>query len=104
MALNPMKPITEEIAPRVWRHAGDIRHGMNVYFLIEDDGVTIFDGGTAAMTEGVRAAAARFGPIKRLLLGHGHADHRGIAAGLGAPVLCHECAPAGVERARGRCH
>ena len=46
MALNPFKPITEEIAPGVWRHAGDIRHGMNVYFIVEDDGVTIFDGGT----------------------------------------------------------
>lgn len=89
MALNPFKPITEAIAPGVWRHAGDIRHGMNVYFVVEDDGVTIFDGGTEAMTEGVREAAQRFGPIKRLVLGHGHADHRGIAPGLGVPVLCH---------------
>ena len=97
MALNPFKPITEEIAPGVWRHAGDLKHGMNVYFIAEDDGVTIFDGGTEAMTEVVREAAARFGPVKRLLLGHGHADHRGIAAGLGAPVLCHEDERADVE-------
>jgi len=40
---NPLKPITEKIADRVWRHAGDLRQGMNVYFLREDDGeVTIF--------------------------------------------------------------
>ena len=28
---NPLKPITEKIADRVWRHAGDLRQGMNVY-------------------------------------------------------------------------
>ena len=88
MALNPFKPITEEVAPGVWRYAGDLMQAMNVYFVVEDDGVTIFDGGTEAMTDGVRAAAARFGPVKRLVLGHGHADHRGIAPGLGVPVVC----------------
>ena len=31
------------------------------------------------------------------MLGHGHADHRGIAAGLGVPVLCHEDERADVE-------
>lgn len=87
---NPLQPTTEMIAEGVWRHAGDLRQGMNVYFLAEPDGgVTIFDGGTQGMTEGVREAASRIGPIKRLVLGHSHADHRGIAAGLGAPVYCH---------------
>lgn len=45
MALNPLKPITEELAPGVWRHAGDLMHGMNVYLLADEGGVTIFDGG-----------------------------------------------------------
>ena len=31
------------------------------------------------------------------MLGHGHADHRGIAAALGVPVLCHEDERADVE-------
>jgi glyoxylase-like metal-dependent hydrolase (beta-lactamase superfamily II) len=97
MGFTPFKPLTEEIADGVWRHAGDIKHGMNVYFLAEDDGVTVFDGGTAAMTGGVREAASEIGPIKRLVLGHGHADHRGIAAGLGVPVLCHPDERADVE-------
>jgi glyoxylase-like metal-dependent hydrolase (beta-lactamase superfamily II) len=87
---NPFKPITERVAAGVWRHAGDLRHSMNVYFLQEaDGGVTIFDGGTASMTEGAREAASRIGPIKRIVLGHSHADHRGIAPGMGVPVLCH---------------
>lgn len=88
--VNPLKPITERIADRVWRHAGDLRQGMNVYFLREDDGgVTLFDAGTVQMTEGVRAAAERIGPIKRIVLGHSHADHRGVARELGVPVYCH---------------
>ncbi len=97
MALNPLRPITEQVAPGVWRHAGDLRHGMNVYLLEEPDGVTVFDGGTATMTRGVREAAERIGPLKRIVLGHGHPDHRGIAAGLGVPVLCHADERADVE-------
>lgn len=91
MPLNPMAPITEEIADGVWRHAGDIRHGMNVYLLADGDGITVFDGGSKSMTAGVREAASRLGrgPIKRIVLGHSHPDHRGIAASLGVPVLCH---------------
>lgn len=89
MGLNPLAPLTEQIADGVWRHAGDIKHGMNVYLLADDGGVTIFDAGTASMTAGVRRAAERIGPIKRVVLGHGHADHRGVAPGLGVPVLCH---------------
>ena len=95
---NPLKPITEQIADGVWRHAGDLKHGMNVFLLAEEDGsVTVFDGGTASMTEGVRKAAAEIGPIKRIVLGHGHADHRGIAPTLGVPVLCHVDERADVE-------
>lgn len=89
MPLNPLKPVTERIAEGVWRHAGDLRQGMNVYFLADDGGVTVFDGATAGMTEGVRRAAAEIGPIKRIVLGHSHPDHRGIAPGLGVPALCH---------------
>jgi hydroxyacylglutathione hydrolase len=62
---------------------------MNVYFIEDGDGVTQFDAGTAAMTKGVAEAAARLGGLKRVVLGHSHADHRGTAPGLGVPVLCH---------------
>lgn len=95
---NPLKPITEQVAEGVWRHAGDIKQGMNIYLLAEDDGsVTLFDGGTASMTEGVREAAESIGPIKRIVLGHGHADHRGVAPALGVPVFCHVDERADVE-------
>ena len=41
------------------------------------------------MTAAVAAAAARLGGIKRIVLGHADADHRGAAPGLNAPVYCH---------------
>jgi len=37
------------------------------------------------------------GGLGRVVLGHAHADHRGAAPGLGAPVLCH---PDEVEEAQ----
>jgi glyoxylase-like metal-dependent hydrolase (beta-lactamase superfamily II) len=79
----------ERIADGVWRLAGDLRHGMNVYYLEDDGGVTQFDAGTRAMTDDARRAAAELGGLKRVVLGHAHPDHRGTAAGLGVPVLCH---------------
>jgi glyoxylase-like metal-dependent hydrolase (beta-lactamase superfamily II) len=62
---------------------------MNVYLLEDDGGVTVFDSGIKAMTKGIASAAATRGGIKRVLLGHGHPDHRGAAPGLGATVFCH---------------
>jgi glyoxylase-like metal-dependent hydrolase (beta-lactamase superfamily II) len=91
-------PTTERIADGVWRHAGEVRRSMNVYLLEDDDGVTVFDAGTAAMTEGVRTAADELGGARRLILGHSHPDHRGVAPGMVVPVLCHQDE---VEDARG---
>jgi glyoxylase-like metal-dependent hydrolase (beta-lactamase superfamily II) len=62
---------------------------MNVFLIEDDGGVTVFDAGIADMTAAVRSAAARLGGIKRVVLGHADADHRGAAPGLGAPVHCH---------------
>jgi glyoxylase-like metal-dependent hydrolase (beta-lactamase superfamily II) len=62
---------------------------MNVYLVRDGDGVMLFDAGIKAMTSAVAAAGASLGGITRVLLGHGHPDHRGVAPGLGAPVLCH---------------
>lgn len=87
----------EAVADGVWLVRGGLPvRTMNVY-LIEDPapgsdgpaGVTVFDAGVASMAGAVRAAAARLGGIKRVVLGHADADHRGSAPTLGAPVYCH---------------
>jgi glyoxylase-like metal-dependent hydrolase (beta-lactamase superfamily II) len=49
------------------------------------------------MTAAIRSAAARLGGVRRIVLGHADADHRGAAPGIGAPVYCH---PAELEAAR----
>jgi hydroxyacylglutathione hydrolase len=80
----------ERVAEGVWLLRGDLRKSMNVYF-IEDEGggVVQFDAGSKAMTKQVRAAGEQLGGLKRIVLGHAHADHRGTAPGLDAPIFCH---------------
>ncbi len=80
----------ERIAEGLWLVRGGIPKTMNVYLIEDDGGVTVFDAGAADMSQPLAAAAARLGGIKRVVLGHADADHRGAAPGLGAPVYCHE--------------
>ena len=80
----------EQIAEGVWVVRGGFPvKDMNVYLVADDGGVTVFDAGTRTMAPTVAAAAARLGGIKRVVLGHADADHRGSAPGLSAPVYCH---------------
>jgi len=79
----------EKVADGVWLLRGDARKSMNIYFLEDGDGVVQFDAGTKAMVKKARAAAAQLGGLKRVVLGHAHADHRGTAPSMGVPVFCH---------------
>jgi len=79
----------EKVADGVWLLRGDARKSMNVYFLEDGDGVVQFDAGTKAMVKKARAAAEELGGLKRVVLGHAHADHRGTAPSMDAPVFCH---------------
>jgi glyoxylase-like metal-dependent hydrolase (beta-lactamase superfamily II) len=85
-----VQPAVSQVAEGVWLVRGGFpQKVMNVY-LIEDEGqVTVFDAGIRAMVRGIASVAAGLGGIKRIVLGHGHPDHRGAAPGLGAPVYCH---------------
>jgi steroid delta-isomerase-like uncharacterized protein len=81
---------TERVADGVWIVRGGFpMKTMNVYLIEDDGGVTMFDGGIRDMSTAVRSAGARLGGIKRVVLGHADADHRGAAPGVGAPVYCH---------------
>jgi glyoxylase-like metal-dependent hydrolase (beta-lactamase superfamily II) len=79
----------EKVAEGVWLLRGDLRRGMNVYFLEDGDGLVQFDAGSKGMTRKARAEAERLGGLKRVVLGHAHADHRGTAPYMGVPVHCH---------------
>jgi hydroxyacylglutathione hydrolase len=79
----------EKVVDGVWLLRGDTRKAMNIYFLEDGDGVVQFDAGTKAMVKQNKAAAEQLGGVKRIVLGHAHADHRGTAPSMGVPVLCH---------------
>jgi len=79
----------EKVADGVWLLRGDLRKSMNVYFLEDEGGVIQFDAGTKSMVKANRAAAEQLGGLKRIVLGHAHADHRGTAPSMGVPILCH---------------
>jgi hydroxyacylglutathione hydrolase len=79
----------DRVADGVWLLRGDFRGAMNIYFIEDGDGVVQFDAGTRSMRKKAAEAARELGGLKRIVLGHAHADHRGTAPYLGAPVFCH---------------
>ena len=80
----------ERIADRVWIVRGGFpARTMNVYLIKDEGGVTVFDAGIAAMSTALRAACARLGGVRRVVLGHADCDHRGAAPALAAPTYCH---------------
>jgi hydroxyacylglutathione hydrolase len=79
----------EKVADGVWLLRGDARKSMNIYFIEDGDGIVQFDAGTKSMTKAARKAGQQLGGVKRVVLGHAHADHRGTAPAMGAPVFCH---------------
>jgi hydroxyacylglutathione hydrolase len=85
------------VAEGVWVVQGQPGR-CNVYLIEDDGGVTLFDAGARTMVRAVASAGAKLGGIRRVVLGHGHTDHRGVAPALGVPVLCH---PEEVEDAEG---
>jgi hydroxyacylglutathione hydrolase len=86
---RPWSPALGKVADRVWLLRGDIRRGMNIYLIEDGDGLVMFDAGTKPMVKAVRAVSERLGPVKRIVLGHSHTDHRGTAPFIGVPVVCH---------------
>jgi hydroxyacylglutathione hydrolase len=76
------------VAEGVWCVQGQPGR-CNVYMIEDEGAITMFDAGARTMTRSLASAGARLGGIKRIVLGHGHTDHRGGAPGLGVPVLCH---------------
>jgi hydroxyacylglutathione hydrolase len=78
----------QPVAEGVWLVQGQPGR-CNVYLIEVEGGVTLFDAGARTMTRAVASAGAKLGGIRRVVLGHGHTDHRGVAPALGVPVLCH---------------
>jgi hydroxyacylglutathione hydrolase len=98
IACDPPEPV----ADGVWVLRGGVPRTMNVYLVRDEErgGVLVYDAGEKGMAASIVAAAAQFGGISRVVLGHGDTDHRGSAPALRAyaDVLCH---PDAVDQAQG---
>lgn len=79
----------ERVADGVWLLRGSFRGAMNIYFIEDGDGVVQFDAACKGMSKATRRAGEQLGGVKKVVLGHAHADHRGTAPYMGAPVYCH---------------
>jgi glyoxylase-like metal-dependent hydrolase (beta-lactamase superfamily II) len=77
------------VADGVWRVTRGFPLKINVFLVREGDGVAVFDAGHRAMGKTIRAAADALGGATRVVIGNAHADHRGGARAIGAPVHCH---------------
>ncbi len=88
----------EPVADGVWLLRGGFPlKTMNVYLIEHEGRVTLFDAGIRAMGKAIVTAAGGLGGIERVVLGHGHGDHRGAAPGLAVPVFCHPAERADAE-------
>jgi hydroxyacylglutathione hydrolase len=93
-----VKPNVVTVADGVWLVQGGFPQKiMNVYLIRDGEGVLCFDAGIRSMKRQIGPVAAELGGLTRVILGHGHADHRGAAPGLGVPVFCHEAERADAE-------
>ena len=79
----------EQIADGVWRVTRGFPLRINAFLVREGDGVAVFDSGHKPMGPVLREAAGSLGGATRVVLGNAHADHRGGARAIGAPVQCH---------------
>jgi glyoxylase-like metal-dependent hydrolase (beta-lactamase superfamily II)/predicted ester cyclase len=99
IARSLLKPNVVTVADGVWLVQGGFPSKiMNVYLVRDGEGVLCFDAGIRSMKRQIGPVAAGLGGLTRVVLGHGHPDHRGAAPGLGVTVFCH---PAEVADAEG---
>jgi glyoxylase-like metal-dependent hydrolase (beta-lactamase superfamily II) len=80
-------PDVRNIAPGVRQVAVGHPFLSYAYLLDSPDGTIAFDAGVRGAGPEILAAAG--GPIVKVVLSHAHADHRGGAPELDAPVYCH---------------
>lgn len=86
---------TTQLSPHIWSVRAWVGFSIHVWLVAEPDGVTLVDAGIPLMTKAITRAVEQMGagPIRRVLLTHGHGDHVGAIPALTAngavPVLAH---------------
>jgi len=77
------------VADDVWRLTLGRPLKINVFFIRDGDGVAVFDSASKPLGPAIRQAADLLGGATRVIVGNAHADHRGGARAIAAPVHCH---------------
>ncbi|HET7578125.1 MAG TPA: MBL fold metallo-hydrolase [Bacillales bacterium] len=86
---------TEQISEHIWAVKTWMVIPIHVWIVTEDDGITLVDAGIPMMAKGILQFIERLqaGPLKRILLTHGHSDHVGaiqrILREKAVPVFAH---------------
>jgi glyoxylase-like metal-dependent hydrolase (beta-lactamase superfamily II) len=85
-----------QISANVWSLSTWLVFPIAVWIVKEEDGATLVDAGMPVMAKGIARALhdLGFGPLKRIVLTHGHSDHVGAVTRLlkawpGVPVYVH---------------
>lgn len=85
----------EQISEHIWCIRAWMLIPLRVWVVIEEDGVTLVDAGMPFMAKGILKAIEELGagPLKQMLLTHGHSDHVGavhkIMEKTPAPLYAH---------------
>lgn len=87
---------TTRVSEHIWSVQTWLLFPITVWLVKEEDGVTLVDAGLSVMANGIRAAVESLGigPLKRIVLTHGHSDHVGAISRLlnnwpGVPIYAH---------------
>lgn len=85
-----------QVSEHVWSVSAWLVFPVTVWLVREEDGVTLVDAGMPFMATGIARAVRSLGagPLRRIVLTHGHADHVGAVTRLlgvwpDIPVLAH---------------
>ena len=85
----------ERISEHIWSLKTWMIVPIHVWVIVDEDGVTLVDAGMPMMAKGIMKFIKQLnaGPLKRILLTHGHADHVGAVKAIvtenEAPVYAH---------------
>lgn len=85
----------ERVSEHIWSLKSWLLVSVRVWVVVGEDGVTLVDAGFPFMAKGILKfiAGLNAGPLKRILLTHGHSDHIGsvkaILAHQPVPVYAH---------------
>lgn len=85
----------KQISEHVWSLKTWMLIPIHVWVVVDEDGVTLVDAGLSMMTKGILKFIDQLqaGPLKRIVLTHGHSDHVGavkkIVEATQVPVYAH---------------